>query len=205
MLRWRRNCNLAFTRILYCCLGYRGVYYKRLKDAHTPAIAGSAARDATPWFVVAVRGREPKLRTAFMNLREHFPNELRLLPVRICLLAALTAECPHETLRNRDGKRRTQDFGIYSQVYEAGDGPRGVVGVERTEDEMPRERRVDSNLGGFFISDFTHHNNVRVLSQGAPKSFQDRISLALLNLCLIDSLHMVLNRVLNRDYFIACV
>src|SRR3989344_563566 len=205
MLRWRRNCNLAFTRILYCCLGYRGVYHERLKDAHTPAIAGFAARGAAPWFVVAVCGRESKLRTAFMNLCKHFFNKLCFVPTDDCFLAAFTTEGPLEALGNRDGKRRTQDFGIYSQVYEARDGPRGVVGVERAEDKMPRERRVDSNLGGFFISNFTHHNNVRILSQGAPKSFQERISLALLNLCLIDSLHMVLNRVLNRDYFIARV
>ena len=77
-------------------------------------------------------------------------------------LLALLAEGPDETL----GQDAQESIGeierVDPHVEEADDGFRGAVRVERAEDEMARQRRLDAGLGRFEIPHLAHHDHVRV-------------------------------------------
>jgi hypothetical protein len=45
--------------------------------------------------------------------------------------------------------------------------PGGVVGVERREHEVARERGVDGDLDGLLVADLADHDHVRILAEEA--------------------------------------
>ena len=53
---------------------------------------------------------------------------------------------------------------IDPEVYQAGDGAGGVVGVQGGRNEVAGQGGVDGGFGRFQIVDFAHHYNVQVLS-----------------------------------------
>ena len=64
---------------------------------------------------------------------------------------------------------------------------------------MPGERRVDRYPGGLFVADFSDHDDVRVLAQGAPQAFGEGVAFLSLSLGLDDTFDMVFNRVFDGD------
>src|SRR3990167_3287147 len=84
--------------------------------------------------------------------------------------AAQGAEAAYEALRHRDGNRGAKDVRIHAHINEAGEGTRSIVGVERGEDQVTRERCVYRRRGDFRISNLADHDDVGVLAQCATQS-----------------------------------
>ena len=87
---------------------------------------------------------------------------VEFLAVGMVGLLAFLAEGPDETL----GEDAQEGIGeverVDPHVEEADDRFRGAVRVERAEDEMARQRRLDAGLGRFEIAHLAHHDHVRV-------------------------------------------
>ena len=47
--------------------------------------------------------------------------------------------------------------------------PGGIVGVQGAEQFMPCQGRLDGDISGFFVANFSHQNNVRILPQEGPQ------------------------------------
>src|SRR6185503_8091790 len=61
---------------------------------------------------------------------------------------AMAADAAHEALAYSHVHRRSDEVGVDSHIEEARQRRRGVARVERREDEVARERRIDGNRGG---------------------------------------------------------
>ena len=121
-------------------------------------------------------------------------------------LLALLAEGPDETL----GEDAEESIGeierVDPHVQEADDGFRGAVRVERAENEMARQRRLDAGLGRFKIAHLAHHDHVRIRpEEGAHGGGEVEADLRLdLNLAesILGDFHGVLGR---PDLLFRCV
>ena len=58
---------------------------------------------------------------------------------------------------------------LEANVDEAGDRTGGVVGMERGEHKVARQRGLDGDDGGLKVADFAQHDDVRVLAEKAPQ------------------------------------
>jgi hypothetical protein len=109
------------------------------------------------------------------------------------------AEAAHQALREHGHDRRGDVVALHSHLHEARDGARGVVGVQRGEHEVTRERRVHRDLGGLLVADLTHHDDVGVLAQEAAQGRREREPDLGLHVQLPDAGELVLDRVLGRE------
>ena len=62
-------------------------------------------------------------------------------------------------------ERRDKIVGLDTDVLEPTQHVDHVVGVNRCEDQMAGERRVDGDLGGLAVADFADHDLVRIVTQ----------------------------------------
>ena len=81
------------------------------------------------------------------------------------LAVALGTNLADESLGHDEVHRRGDEERLDSHVDKAYNGGRGVVGVERTEDQVARECGAYGQLCGFAVADFAHHDHVGVLSE----------------------------------------
>ena len=65
--------------------------------------------------------------------------------------------------------RRGEKEVLDAQVQKPGDRARGVIGVERRKDQVPREGGLDGDLGRFEIPDLADHDDIRVLADDVPE------------------------------------
>jgi len=76
---------------------------------------------------------------------------------------------------------------------------RGVVRMQRREDEVARQRSLDRDLRRLTVPDLTHHHDVGVGTQDRPQCGREREAGLLVDLNLVDAAEPVLDRVLDRD------
>ena len=74
-----------------------------------------------------------------------------------------------------------------------------VVGVDRGEDEVAREGRLDGDLGRLLVADLADHDLVRVVAQDRAEPAGEGQALLLVDRDLGDPAQLVLDRVLDRD------
>src|SRR5690625_4460305 len=108
-------------------------------NSRASAIAKAAAGFAAGGMWVVNRGRlgwveAKKLAFAF---------------VRGVGLAAILAQNPHQTLRQKSYETGGEEKGFNPHVRETGDGADRRVGVEGGEHQMSREARLYGDFGGF--------------------------------------------------------
>src|SRR2546430_5264730 len=100
----------------------------------------------------------------------------RLLAVRVGQLLVLRAlgmvglpaplaDALDESLREDPEQRVGEVEGIEPHVEETHDGLDRAVGVERREDEMAGERRLDARVRGLLVAHLAHHDDVWVRVQ----------------------------------------
>ena len=85
-----------------------------------------------------------------------------------------------------------------AEVEQARDRASGVVRVQRTEDEMPGERRLDSVPSRVDIADLTHHQNIRILPQQRSERLGETQAERRIDSRLIDAFEHHLDRIFDR-------
>ena len=85
---------------------------------------------------------------------------------------------------------------LHAHVAQAGDGARGVVGVQRAEHHVPGQGGLHGDLGGLQVADFAHQDHVRVLPQDGTQGRGERDADFGIDRHLDDAVDVVLDRVL---------
>src|SRR6185503_9162478 len=112
---------------------------------------------------------------------------------------AMAADAAHEALAYSHVHRRGDEVGVDSHIKEARQRRRGVTRVERREDEVARERRVDGNRGGLAVADLADHDDVRVLAQDRAQPRAEREPRPGVDLDLAYAFDRIFDRILDRD------
>jgi hypothetical protein len=124
---------------------------------------------------------------------------MRLLLRGGVLLDAVGAVLAHQALgQDPDEGRGDEEVGD-TEVQEARDGRRGVVGVQGGEDEVAGEGGLDGVLGGLGVPDLAHHDDVGVLAQDRAQGAGERDLDLGPHRHLVEVLVHHLDRVLDRD------
>ena len=128
---------------------------QHLIEAHSAAKAGAAAFQAAP------RGEDAGRAFGGEGLDEQPPGFC------ICgfLRLAVGAEGAHQPLRHHAQHRRPNHVGGDAQIQQAGDGGRGIAGVQGGKHQMAGQGRLHGHFRGLQIADFADHQNIRVLAQ----------------------------------------
>ena len=109
-------------------------------------------------------------------------------------LLAVLAQRAHEALREDADHRRREQVILDAHVEQPVDGRRGVVGVDRREHEVARQRRLHGDLGGLEVADLADHDHVGVLPHDRAQRVREREVDLRLHLDLVDPGHLVLDR-----------
>src|SRR5262249_10928347 len=89
----------------------------------------------------------------------------QLLLARRVFGLALLADLADESLRDDRLERRREHVRLDAEVHHARHDRRRVVGVERREDEVPREGGLDRDLRRLEVADLADQDRVGVLAQ----------------------------------------
>ena len=114
---------------------------------------------------------------------------------------AFRAKPSNQALRKHHCHRRSQKIRRYADIYQTSYRRRTIIGVKGAENEMACHGRFDGNLRCFMISNFTHHDNIRVLPQKWSQSGGKRHSHFVLDMDLIDSFEVEFHRIFYGKYF----
>ena len=155
-----------------------------------PHVTGHAALDAPHGAIHARRpGRLP-------GAHQVIPDRLFLRRHRVGLLA-VGAQDAHQALGHDAQQGGIEQVGRRTQVEQAGDGRRRIVGVQRGQHQVTGECRLDRHLGGFEIADLADHDDVRVLPHQCPHAFGKAQVNGLMNLHLVEGRLDHLDRVFD--------
>ena len=115
--------------------------------------------------------------------------------------AALIAQNADEAL-GHDGLNGGRDQeGLDAHIDQTGNGRRGVVRVQRRENQMPRECRLNGDFGDFEVADFADENDVGGLTQHRPEDSCEAQPDLFLHLALVDAGEVVFDGVFGGDDF----
>ena len=89
---------------------------------------------------------------------------------RLILLATFRADPADESLGEDALQRRGDQIRLDPHVLHPRDRAGGVIRVQRAENKVPRQRRVDRDVGGVLVSDLTDHNDVGVVPDDRAKT-----------------------------------
>src|SRR5438105_4485185 len=121
--------------------------------------------------------------------------------VQLSGLFAIRAKTPNESLRHDRADRGGDQKWLHAEIHESGHGRWGIVGVQGAENEVTRKACVRRDRGRLEITNFTDHDYVRRLAQNGTQRDWERQSDIRIYLHLIDTVHPVLDRLLDRDDF----
>src|SRR2546430_16779175 len=80
-------------------------------------------------------------------------------------LSALATRATYEPLRQDAAYRRRQKVRLDPHIGKARYGADRIVGVQGRQNQVPGEARLNRDLRGFEIADFSDHDDVGVLAQ----------------------------------------
>ncbi len=112
---------------------------------------------------------------------------------------ALGTDHPHQALRHDSQHAGGDEVVFHAHLQQPGHRARRIVGVQGAENQVTGQRRVDGDLGGFRITYFTDHDNVRVLTQDGAENVGEAQADARFHLDLVDAPQLVFDGVLHRD------
>ena len=127
------------------------------------------------------------------------PLSRRTSAVRIVALLAVLAERARQALGDDAVDRARDEERLDPHLDQAGDRRRRVVGVQRREDEVAGERRLDRDLRRLAVADLADHDDVGVGAHHRAQAVGERQAGARVDLDLGDALDLELDRVLDRD------
>ena len=82
----------------------------------------------------------------------------------------LGADAAHEPLGQHALEHRGDQVVLHAHVEQARDGARGVVGVQRGEDQVAGERGLDGDLGRLEVADLADHDDVGILADDVAQA-----------------------------------
>ena len=133
-------------------------------------------------------------RTRHSNLLEH----ARLAGGRCDGFAALGAKAAYQALREHTEQTRGEQVRFHTHVGEPGHRACGIVGVQRGEDQVPGEARLDGDLRSLEIADLADHDDVGILAEDRTERAR-KVELDLrIDLGLTDTVQRELDRILDR-------
>ena len=112
---------------------------------------------------------------------------------------ALFAQDADKSLRHDGLNRRGDEERLDAHVNQTRNRARSVVGVQRREDQVSCQRRLNRDFGDFLITDFTDQNDVRRLTKHRPEDLRESQSDVLANLALIDSFELIFDGIFSGD------
>src|SRR5664280_709426 len=114
-------------------------------------------------------------------------------------LLAIGADLARQALGRGPDERRRDEERLDAHVDQSC-GDRGrVVGVDRGQDKVPGQGGLDGDLCRLAVTDLTDEHDVGVLTQDAAHTVGKRHVGLDVDLHLVDSVHLVFDRVLDRD------
>src|SRR5579883_258672 len=123
----------------------------------------------------------------------------QLLTGRFVLRLAIRADAANQPLRLNRFHRGGNEIRLHAHIAKASDRGRGVVGVERTEHKVTRQRRLNPDLCGFQVANLTDEDDVRVLPENGPQRAGEGHVDLVIDRALHDAVNFVLDRVFGRD------
>ncbi len=112
---------------------------------------------------------------------------------------ALLADGTHKPLSKHTFQRGRDQVGSHAHIDQTRDRSGGIVGMQRTEDKVPRQRCLNRYGCGLQVPDFTDHHDVRVLSKEGAQHPGKGISGALIDRNLDDAFDIIFDRFLCRQ------
>ena len=98
-----------------------------------------------------------------------------------------------------DTEQRVRDHErLEPEIDEARDGAGGIVRVHGREHEVTGDGGSERDLGGLAVADLTDHDDVRVLTQDGAQCAGEGLLGLLIDMHLVDSRDLELDRVLDR-------
>ena len=79
-------------------------------------------------------------------------------------LFAVLANAPHEPLGTDQLNRGCNKKRLNAHVEQSRDGAWSIIGVECAQDKVAGQRGLNGNFGSFQVANFTHKNDVGILS-----------------------------------------
>ena len=110
----------------------------------------------------------------------------------------MRADPPDESLCDDRLHTRGEKIRLDAHVEQSRDRRDRTVRVQRREDEVPGQRRLDRRRQRFGVSNLTDHNDVGILAKDGPQPFREREAGLLVDLALIGPRELVLDRILDR-------
>ena len=139
----------------------------------------------------------PRNATTFGNLVLWEAHVEKHLLVGRHLDLALLADLTRETLGQHEVDRSGHQERLDAHVQQTGDRARRVVGVERRQDQVTRQRGLDGNLRGLEVSNLTDHDDVGVLTQERAQCRGEVQADVFVHLHLVDADEVELDRILG--------
>src|SRR5205823_573619 len=82
--------------------------------------------------------------------------------------------------------RRCNEERLHAHVDQSRNGAGSVVGMQRGEDQVTGECRLNGDFGHFQVANFADENNIGRLTQHRPQNLRERKPDVLFHLTLID-------------------
>lgn len=111
---------------------------------------------------------------------------------------AMRTELASKALRNNESEARRNKERIDPEVRETLEGVNGGICMDGGKYQMSRDRRFNRKASRFRISDFSDHNNVRILTEETSESIGEVEPDLWVNLGVIYSLYAVFDRIFER-------
>ena len=107
-----------------------------------------------------------------------------------------------KTLSQYTGKRGGYKEWFNSHIHQTGNGTRRIVGVKCAEYKVSGKRCFDSDLGSLKVTDLSHQNTVRVLTEKCPECFLESHADCIIDRTLHQAFNIILYRVFGGEDFI---
>ena len=112
---------------------------------------------------------------------------------------ASAADAPHESLGKHPFQGGRDHEGFHSHVDKSGNGARGVVGVERGEDQVTGQRCLDGDGRRLEVTCFPDHDAVGILTEEGPEYLGECQADAFVDGNLHDAVDLVFHGILGGE------
>src|SRR5689334_13852354 len=91
---------------------------------------------------------------------------------------------------------------LYPHIKQPRDYADGRIGVDGGKHEVSSKRGLNGKSCGFTISNFSHHDDIRVLTENGTKSGSKRVPDIRKHLRLVHSSDVIFNRIFKRNHIL---